>query len=94
MDEVDNKYIDDAITALMATIGVKEPADSKEIVSLVRSRKVKEAIKEIAKHLGLPIEVNLSYVSNDYRPDGGAEFHTSTTLADFERHGIPKSVFL
>ncbi len=60
MDAVDNIYMDDAITALMGSIGVKETADSQTIVSLVRSRKVKEAIKEIAKHLGLPIEVNLS----------------------------------
>jgi hypothetical protein len=76
MDVVDNKYIDNAITALMGTIGVKETADSQAIASLVRSRKVKEAVTEIAKHLGLPIEVNLSYVSNEYRADAKDGFHT------------------
>lgn len=77
MDAVDNKYIDDAITALMSTIGVKEFADSQKIASLVHSRKEKEAIKGIAKYLGLPIEVNLSYVSNDYNPNGTDGFHSS-----------------
>jgi len=77
MDAVDNKYIDDAITALMSTIGVKEFADSQKIVSLVRSRKVKEAIKVIAKHLGLPIEVNLSYVPKDYKANATDGFHSS-----------------
>ncbi len=76
MDAVDNIYMDDAITALMGSIGVKETADSQTIVSLVRSRKVKEAIKEIAKHLGLPIEVNLSYVSNEYSADAKDGFRS------------------
>ena len=76
MDAVDNIYMDDAITALMGSIGVKETADSQTIVSLVRSRKVKKAIKEIAKHLGLPIEVNLSYVSNEYSADAKDGFRS------------------
>jgi hypothetical protein len=85
-DEVDNKYIDNAITALMATIGVKEPADSKGMVSLVRSHKVKEAIKEIANYLGLPIEVNLSFVSNNYRSGARSEFYSSH-LVKTDSHG-------
>jgi hypothetical protein len=84
MDAVDNKYIDDAITALMRTIGVRESADSRKIVSLVRSGKVKEAIKEIARHLGLPIEVNLSYVSN--KPNSGQGFRT-TQLVQTDSRG-------
>lgn len=77
MDGVDNKYIDNAITVLVSTIGVKECVDSKKIVSLMRSKKVKEAIKEIAKYLGLPIEVNLSYVPKGYRPNATDGFHST-----------------
>ena len=66
MDEVDNKYIDNAITSLFSTVGIKECIDEKNIIPLINSRRVKEAIKEIAKYLGLPIEVNLSFVSKGY----------------------------
>jgi hypothetical protein len=84
MDAVDNKYIGEAITTLMGTIGVKEFADSQKIVSLVRTDKLREAIKEIAKHLGLPIEVKLSYVPN--KPNAGGGFH-STHLVNTDSRG-------
>jgi len=86
MDGVDNKYIDHAITTLLSTVGVKEPVDSKKIVFLIRSKKVKEGIKEIAKYLGLPIEVNLSYVPKGYTPNANDGFQ-STHLVKTDSRG-------
>lgn len=74
--EVDNKYIENAISYLSNTIGIKDSVDDQRILALIRSKKVKEAIKEIAKYLGLPIEVNLSYVSKDYRPNSNDGFQS------------------
>lgn len=76
-NEVDNKYIENAITHLVTTVGVKEFVDGEKIVSLVESKKVKEAIKEIAKYLGLPIEVNLSYVPKGYRANANDGFQST-----------------
>ena len=86
MNEVDNKYIESAITNLVASIGVKEFADDQKILSLVRSKKIKEAIKEIAKYLGIPIEVNLTYVPKGYRPSANDGFQ-STHLVKTDKHG-------
>jgi hypothetical protein len=86
MSEVDNKYIEQALTKLLDSIGVKEFADSKHILSLVRSKKIKEAIKEISNYLGLPIEVNISYVPKGYRPASNDGFH-STALVKKDVHG-------
>jgi hypothetical protein len=77
MNEVDNKYIEDAINRLLTTVGVKEYINHDRLISLVNSKKIKEAIKEIAKYLGLPIEVNLSYVPKGYRPGANDGFQST-----------------
>ncbi|MFA6554275.1 MAG: hypothetical protein WCS89_02090 [Candidatus Paceibacterota bacterium] len=77
MEEVDNKYIENAINHLSSTIGVKEFVDHQKIISLILSKKIKEAIKEIAGYLGLPIEVNLSYVPKGYSPNTNDGFRST-----------------
>lgn len=76
-NEVDNNYIENAITHLFGTVGVKECVDDQKIISLIQAKKIKEAIKEIAKYLGLPIEVNLSYVPKGYRPSANDGFQST-----------------
>jgi len=80
MNEVNNEYIAKALNELVPTIGIKEFIDHKKLVSLIKDKKVKEAIKIIALYLGLPIEVKISYVPNGYRPvsnDGFQSTHFS-----------------
>lgn len=77
MDGVDNEYIENAITALSSTVGVKEYVDSQKIVTLIDSKNIQRAIEEIAKCLGLPIKVNLSYVPKGYRPTANDGFQSS-----------------
>lgn len=77
MENISNNYIEEAIKALAGSIGIKDNVDDQKIISLVRQRKVKEGIKEIAKCLGLPIDINLSYVPKGYHPDNTNTFHST-----------------
>ena len=77
MENISNNYIEEAVKTLADSIGIKDNVDDQKIISLIRQRKVKEGIKEIAKCLGLPIEINLSYVPKGYHPDNTNTFHST-----------------
>lgn len=85
MDEVENDYIEKALNELIPALGTKEFVDHQKLISLIHSEKVKEAIKAIALYLGLPIEVNISYVPKGYRPSSNDGFQ-STHLVKTDRH--------
>ncbi len=85
MDEVKNDYIEKALNELVAIFGVREFYGETRLISLVNYKEVKEAIKDIALQLGLPIEVSISYVSKDYRPNANDGFQ-STHLVKTDRH--------
>jgi hypothetical protein len=69
MEGIDDKYIENAIAALEKTLGVKDHVSARALISLVESHNVGECIREIAKYLGLPIRIDLSYVPRGYRAD-------------------------
>jgi len=75
--EVKNDYIEKALNELIPSLGVKEFVNHKKIISLIKAKKIKEAIKTIALYLGLPIEVKLSYVPKGYRPGANDGFHST-----------------
>jgi len=77
MSEVNNDYIEKALKELIPVLGIKEFVDHERIVALIGSKKVKEAIKTIALYLGLPIEVNISYVPKGYRPSSSDGFQST-----------------
>ena len=85
MNEVNNDYIEKALKELIPVLGIKEFIDHERIVALIGSKKVKEAIKAIALYLGLPIEVNISYVPKGYRPSSSDGFQ-STHLVKTDQH--------
>lgn len=87
--EVKNDYIEKALNELLPILGTKEFVDHEKLITLIGSKKVKEAIKGIALYLGLPIEVNISYVPKGYRPsstDGFSSTHLVKT--DRRNHGV------
>jgi hypothetical protein len=86
MDAVDNKYIEEAISVLVNTVGLQEPADSQTLLALIESGKIKEAITVIARYLGLPIEITLAYVSDEYNSDSTDRFE-SKHLVRTNSHG-------
>lgn len=86
-NEISNEYIENAINELEKFFGVKEPIFSENIFSLIRGGKAKDAMKLIALQLGLPIDINITNVPNDYiTQNGGNQFH-STHLAKVNQHG-------
>ena len=89
MDEVKNDYIKKALNELIPVLGIKEFVDHQKIIILIDSKKTKEAIKTIALYLGLPIEVNISYVPKGYRPSSNDGFHsTHLVKTDNNNQGI------
>lgn len=85
MNEVKNDYIEKALNELIPNLGTREFIDHEKLVVLIGSKKVKEAIKGIALSLGLPIEVNISYVPKGYRPSFNDGFQ-STHLVKTDQH--------
>lgn len=100
MEGIDNTYIEDVIVSLERTLGVKDHVDDHWLVSLLALNKVKECITEIAKYLGLPIQIDLSYVPRGYRKvffvlKDFSEKHRETLAAYYLRtyeHLIPCDV--
>lgn len=88
MNEVKNDYIEAAIKKLIPVIGIKEFVDDAKLYPLVHSRKYKECIKEIALYLGLPIEVNVSYVPSGYSSDNADGFQSKHLVKTGEDGGV------
>jgi len=86
-NEISNEYIEKAINELAKFFGVKEPVSSENIFQNIRGGKVKEAMKLIARQLGLPIDINFTNVPNDYRAQNGDNQFHSTHLAKVHQHG-------
>jgi len=86
MNEIKNDYIEKALSELIPILGVREFVDHEKLYSLVHSGKLRECIKEIASYLGLPIEVNIYFVSKDYRPNTNDNFQ-STHLVKTDEKG-------
>lgn len=80
MEGITNSYLQNAIQNLVSTIGIKDCINDRYILFSIFSNKIKKGIEEIAKHLGLPITINLSYVSSQYTVDKPSGFN-STDLA-------------
>lgn len=76
-NEVDNNYISRAIDELVATLGVKEQVVAKNFDKpFGLGGDAKKCIKGIAGYLGLPIEINLSYISKNYKPNAQDNFQS------------------
>jgi hypothetical protein len=85
--EITNEYIEKALIELVPVLGTKESVDQKKIISLIGSKKIKEALKEIASYLDLPIDVNVSYVPKGYRPNVNDGFQQTMHLVQTDWRG-------
>ncbi|HNY98056.1 MAG TPA: hypothetical protein PK903_08310 [Paludibacteraceae bacterium] len=98
MENISNNYIEEAIETLADSIGIKDNVDDQKIISLIRQKKVKEGIKEIAKCLELPIEISLSYVPKGYHPGTTNNFQSTHLVKTDWRgrgsEGITAQVFI
>lgn len=71
-----NTEISDAIDELVASLGIKEDAPRSRLLALFRKGQTKECIKDMASHLGLPIDINLIYVPSTYQPEEKIRFES------------------
>ena len=76
-DQLSNDDIIAALNELIRCFGVKEDMPSNTLIDLLRRKKIKECVQEIAMRLSLPIRINLSYVSEEYRPGNTDGFRSS-----------------
>jgi hypothetical protein len=79
-NEIDNEYIQQALNELVNFFGVKEPVKCIDIFQKVRVGEIKEAVKLIAIQLGLPIDVNIINVPNEYRTQNSDNQFKSKSL--------------
>lgn len=77
------------IDELIESLGIKEEAPVENFKDFLRSEKTKECIKAIAFYLGLSIEINLSYVSKNYKLSGDSKFESRhLAKTDYAGRGI------
>ena len=67
MDEkkIDNKYIIRALHDIVEAVGIKEPIEESKISHPGDYRGIKECTRDIARYLGLPVEVYFEFVTKD-----------------------------
>lgn len=88
-NRLDNNYIDNAIDELIGSLGIREDAPRADLLNLFSRGRTKECIKAIASHLGLPIEVNLSYVPKNYKLGDADQFQSYHLVkTDNTRQGV------
>ena len=85
--ELKNNYIELALKDLIANVGLNEYVDHNKIVSLIESNKIKEAINYISLYLGLPLDINVSYISKDYNANNSNGF-TTTQIVKTDAQGL------
>jgi len=82
-NEISNDYISNAVDELVGTFGIREMLLEEDITQpFGPCGDVKKCIQDIAKQLGLPIAVNITYVSDEYDQNAGVNFegrHIVTT---------------
>lgn len=88
-DRISNDYINTAIDELISILGVKEEPTMPELLALLRKKETRQCIKEIAKHMGLDIEINLFTIPKDYKASNTNKFESSQLVkTDWRGRGV------
>jgi hypothetical protein len=88
-NKIDDNYILQAAKELINTLGVKKPIQEIEIINHIRSGKIQEAIEQIARYLGLPVRINISFVPKGYKSSRKSGFESSQlSRTDSEGRGL------
>ena len=91
-NELPNEYIDSAIEELANSIGIAEPINAKQIISLIRHSQIKEALKLIALQLNLPVDINIISVPDNYQHQNSNNKYTTTSLTEKEINGVSHGI--
>ena len=85
-EKINNEEIAIILDELIVCLGVKEEMPYQDLVALIRKRAMEECVQKIARLLDLPIRIDLSYVSKDYRP-GKTDGFRSSALVETDWRG-------
>ncbi|MFC1900652.1 hypothetical protein ACFLYN_03560 [Chloroflexota bacterium] len=85
MQGINKEYISQAIDELTDLLGIKEDIFFDHLYQQCISDNIKGCVEDIAKYLGLPIVVNLSYVSSSYEPVNKTNRFESNALSQTDK---------
>lgn len=91
MEQADINFVEKALDDLIDSFGVQEPVKYYKITKLIRSEKYHEAVHKVASELGLPITVNIEFVSSTQGFDG---HHSSTSKRNNQNKSTPARVLI
>lgn len=84
-----NDDISKALSELITCLGVKEDKPFDSLITFLEKKEIEKCVQEIAIRLDLPIRINLSYVSKDYRPENTEGFRSSSLVrTDWRGRGV------
>ncbi len=89
-EHVTNDQIVIAIDDLFKVLGAKEEMPGVvELLDLLERKETQACVQRMAQWLGLPVRIELSYVSKDFRPGATGGFRSaSLSRTDVHGHGI------
>jgi hypothetical protein len=74
---------------MVASVGAKAESPYATLAATLGEGNTQACVQEIASRLGLPVLINLSYVSKDFKPGDSARFRSSElSRTDWAGHGI------
>lgn len=89
LERLTNADISSALDEMVMSVGVKEELPFASLVATLGTGNTQGCIQEIASCLGLPILVNVSYVSKDFKSGNSSGFRSSElSRTDWSGHGI------
>ena len=77
VNEINDEFITSSMDELINLFGVRKDADYHYLLTFLQKNKPQRCIKEIALQLGLPVEINLSYISKAYKAGDANRFESS-----------------
>ncbi len=80
LDNLTNDDVFAAINELTEMFGVKEPQTYHDLLAMLGKNETQRCVQEIVTRLGLPIRIELSYVSKDFKPNSSDGFRTSALV--------------
>ena len=88
-DKLTNEEFQKAIDDVAATLGFKEDVFAATLLDLLRKQETQQCVQGIAAWLGLPIQIDLSYVSKDFKAGDKNRFHSSAlSRTDWTGRGV------
>lgn len=79
-NEIDDSYITEALSQLEAMLGVREEINHAFLIRSFFKRDIEKFLKLIVSHLGLPIDIKITYVPKGYKANSDQAGFESTDL--------------